>query len=79
MSNFRGIDPDTVGKVIEESGTDEKETIGKLIIKKYPPGTELDAKEAAKLMRSLSSKGFDYEDIRAEMEDLHIDITYNSD
>ncbi|MBR5376538.1 MAG: regulatory protein RecX [Lachnospiraceae bacterium] len=75
----RGIDPDTVGKALEDAGTDDKETIRKLIIKKYPPGTELDAKEAAKLMRSLSSKGFYYEDIRAEMEDLHIDITYNSD
>ena len=75
----RGIDRDTVDSVLSDADIDEKKTIEKLITKKYRSGSEIDAKEAAKLMRSLCSKGFAYEDIKTVIGQLHIDITYKSD
>ena len=75
----RGIDRDTVDIVLADSGIDEKKTIEKLILRKHPAGSSLDIKEAAKLMRSLCSKGFSYDDVKAAVEELHIDITYKSD
>ncbi len=75
----KGIDRDTVDSVLSDADVDDKKTIEKMITKKNPPGSSIEAKEAAKLMRSLCSKGFSYDDIKAVFGQLHIDITYKSD
>lgn len=75
----KGIDRDIVENVLSDPDIDEKKTIEKLILKKYPQGSALDAKDASKLIRSLCSKGFSYDDVKDVIGELHIDITYKSD
>ncbi len=75
----RGIDKDTIDNAFSELEHDEKETIRRLIRKKYSGVTSMDAKEAGKLFRNLISKGFKYDDIKTVFDSEDIDITYNSD
>lgn len=75
----KGIDPDMAEEAVSGLDADDRDTIEKLISKKYPKGSSIDAKDAAKLTRSLASKGFSYEDIRAAFDSHMLDITYKSD
>ena len=66
----KGIDRETADRVLSSSDIDEKETIRKLIIKKFPPGTAPDMTECAKLTRSLCQKGFSFDDVKDVMDSL---------
>ncbi len=66
----KGIDRETADRVLSSADIDEKETIRKLIIKKFPPGTTPDMNECAKLTRSLCQKGFSFDDVKDVMDSL---------
>ena len=68
----KGIDRETADRVLSLADIDEKETIRKLIIKKFPAGSTPDMTECAKLIQSLCRKGFSFDDVKDVMDSLGI-------
>lgn len=66
----RGIDRETIAAAIDGLKTDEKDTICSIIRKKYPDVSMLDNDARNKLLRSLISKGFSYDDCRRALENM---------
>ncbi|MCR5650248.1 MAG: RecX family transcriptional regulator [Lachnospiraceae bacterium] len=75
----KGIDPATAEEVFSGMEIDDRETIAGILEKKIPRGSAVDRKTAEKIKRSLLTKGFAYDDIRAAFSTHMLDITYKSD
>ena len=72
----RGIDPQTIEDALSGLDEEEKETLEKLIEKKYRGVLEPDESFRQKVIRSLMQKGFRYDDIRAVMKNRELN-THN--
>ena len=65
----RGISRETAGAAIEGLETDEKDTIKRLVLQKFPEPGQADFLQAQKFLRSLIMKGFRYDDCRDVMNE----------
>ncbi len=66
----RGIDRETAREAVQKLEIPEKDTIRSLILKKFPEPEKAETGEILKLLRSLTSKGFPYDDCREVMGEL---------
>ncbi len=66
----KGISPDKIDRAVQESEFDDRKVIREILLKK---GRNIDLKEPKqrqKVIRHLLYKGFEWEDVRYEMEHL---------
>ncbi|MBO6112085.1 MAG: RecX family transcriptional regulator [Lachnospiraceae bacterium] len=63
----RGIDPEIIDNTFQNLENDEKDTIERLILKKYPDVSQIEKENEQKLIRSLMLKGFRYDDVHEVM------------
>ena len=68
MMKERGIDEETITKVLDEAELDEQSALESLFLKKYGKKDLTDPKTYEKAFRYFSTKGYRYQDIKRALE-----------